>query len=115
MATKKQKMTDDMLLSIIDREVNQSTSYSGELSEQRRKAMEYYNGEPFGNEIEGRSSVVSTDVMDVIEWTIPILMKIFGSGDQVGRFEPQNPEDVESAEQATDYCNYVFFREKRGL
>ena len=60
MATKKQKMTDDMLLSIIDREVNQSTSYSGELSEQRRKAMEYYNGEPFGNEIEGRSSVVST-------------------------------------------------------
>ena len=115
MATKKQKMTDDMLLSIIDREVNQSTSYSGELSEQRRKAMEYYNGEPFGNEIEGRSSVVSTDVMDVIEWTIPILMKIFGSGDQVGRFEPQNPEDVESAEQATDYCNYVFFRENEGF
>lgn len=115
MANKKQKMTEEMLLSIIDREVGQSTSYSGELSEQRRKALEYYNGEPFGNEIDGRSSVVSTDVMDVVEWSIPILMRIFGSGDQVGRFEPQNPEDVDMAEQATDYCNYVFFRENDGF
>ena len=92
-----------------------SVSYSGELGDQRRKAMEYYNGEPFGNEIAGRSSVVSTDVMDCVEWSMPILMKIFGSGDQVGRFEPQKPEDVEMSEQATDYCNYVFFRENDGF
>ena len=115
MAKSKQKLTEDNLLSIIEREVASSTSYGGELDNQRRKAMEYYNGEPFGNEINGRSSVVSTDVMDVVEWSMPILMKIFGSGDQVGRFEPQNPEDVEMAEQATDYCNYVFFRENDGF
>jgi hypothetical protein len=52
--------------------------------------------------------------MDVIEWAMPILMRIFGSGDQVGRFEPQNEEDVDLAEQATDYCNYVFFRQNDG-
>lgn len=115
MAKQKQKLTDETLLAIIEREVGSSTSYSGELDQQRRKALEYYNGEPFGNEIAGRSSVVSTDVMDVIEWSMPILMRIFGSGDQVGRFEPQNPEDVDMAEQATDYCNYVFFRENDGF
>ena len=115
MAKQKQKLTDETLLAIIEREVGSSTSYSGELDHQRRKALEYYNGEPFGNEIAGRSSVVSTDVMDVIEWSMPILMRIFGSGDQVGRFEPQNPEDVDMAEQATDYCNYVFFRENDGF
>lgn len=115
MAKLKQKLTDETLLAIIEREVGSSTSYSGELDKQRRKALEYYNGEPFGNEIAGRSSVVSTDVMDVVEWSMPILMKIFGSGDQVGRFEPQNPEDVDMAEQATDYCNYVFFRENDGF
>ncbi len=115
MAKLKQKLTDETLLAIIEREVGSSTSYSGELDKQRRKALEYYNGEPFGNEISGRSSVVSTDVMDVVEWSMPILMKIFGSGDQVGRFEPQNPEDVDMAEQATDYCNYVFFRENDGF
>lgn len=115
MAKKKQKITDENLIEIIEREVGSSITYSGELDRQRRKALEYYNGEPFGNEIEGRSSVVSTDVMDVVEWSMPILMKIFGSGDQVGRFEPQNPEDVESSEQATDYCNYIFFRENDGF
>ena len=115
MAKRKQQMTEDILLSIIEREVGQSSSYSGELDEQRRKALEYYNGEPFGNELDGRSSVVSTDVMDVIEWAMPILMRIFGSGDQIGRFEPQNPEDVEASDQATDYCNYVFFRENDGF
>jgi len=115
MAKAKQKLTEDHLLSIVEREISSSTSFGGELDGQRRKAMEYYNGEPFGNEIDGRSSVVSTDVMDVVEWSMPILMKIFGSGDQVGRFEPQNPEDVEMAEQATDYCNYVFFRENDGF
>ena len=114
MAKQKQKMTDETLLSIIEREVGQASSYGGELDDQRRKALEYYNGEPFGNEISGRSSVVSTDVMDVIEWAMPILMRIFGSGDQVGRFEPQKEEDVDLAEQATDYCNYVFFRQNDG-
>jgi hypothetical protein len=115
MAKKKQNLTEENLVEIIEREVGQSVSYSGELDQQRRKAMEYYNGEPYGNEISGRSSVVSTDVMDCIEWSMPILMKIFGSGDQVGRFEAQNPDDVESSEQATDYCNYVFFRENNGF
>lgn len=115
MAKKKQKLTEENLAEIIEREVGQSVSYSGELDQQRRKAMEYYNGEPYGNEISGRSSVVSTDVMDCVEWSMPILMKIFGSGDQVGRFEAQNPDDVESSEQATDYCNYVFFRENNGF
>ena len=114
MAKQKQKLTDENLLAIIEREVG-SSSYTGELDHQRHKAMEYYNGEPFGNELPGRSSVVSTDVMDVIEWSMPILMKIFGSGDQVGKFEPQSPEDVEMCEQATDYCNYVFFRENEGF
>tara|TARA_R110002051_G_scaffold145415_2_gene218362 strand:+ start:4295 stop:6352 length:2058 start_codon:yes stop_codon:yes gene_type:complete len=112
---KKQQMTDESLISIIDREVGQSGGLNGELEDQRRKAIDYYNGEPFGNELEGRSSVVSTDVMDVIEWSMPILMRIFGSGDELGRFEPQNPDDVEAAEQATDYCNYVFFRENNGF
>ena len=111
---KKQQMTDESLISIIDREVV-SGGLNGELEDQRRKALDYYNGEPFGNELEGRSSVVSTDVMDVVEWSMPILMRIFGSGDEIGRFEPQNPDDVEAAEQATDYCNYVFFRENDGF
>lgn len=109
------KMDENKLKAIIDHELSQAINYGGELSDQRRKALEYYYGEEFGNEVEGRSSVVSTDVADVIEWTLPALLKVFTSGDRIGRFDPQGEEDTESAEQATDYCNYIFFRDNAGF
>ena len=67
--------------------------------------MDYYYGDPFGNEVEGRSKVVSTDVYDVIEWMMPSLMRVFSSGDDLGRFDPQGPEDVKAAKQETEYVN----------
>jgi hypothetical protein len=97
-------------------EITEASGYDGgELSDSRRRALEYYLGEPFGNEVEGRSSVVSTDVADVVEWVMPSLMKVFASGDDVVRCEPQGPEDVEMAQQATDYLNYVFNRQNEGF
>jgi Fic family protein len=62
-------MTDSELKSVLAAEIADSIAHlGGELSEQRRKALRYYLGEPFGNEQEGRSKVMSTDVADVIEW-----------------------------------------------
>ena len=37
------------------------------LSDDRALAINYYLGEPFGNEVEGRSQVISMDVQDTIE------------------------------------------------
>ena len=37
------------------------------LSDDRAEAIDYYLGQPFGNEEEGRSQVVSYDVQDTIE------------------------------------------------
>lgn len=87
----------------------------GELSKERRKAMEYYLGKPFGNEIADRSQVVSTDVADTIEWVLPSLMKIFTSGDNVVSAEPVGAEDEDSAEQATEYANFVFMKVNPGF
>lgn len=87
----------------------------GELSKERRKAMEYYLGKPFGNEIADRSQVVSTDVADTVEWVLPSLMKIFTSGDNVVTAEPVGAEDEESAEQATEYANFVFMKANPGF
>src|SRR5690242_12919463 len=106
----------DELASYIDAEVHQSLGFhSGTLSEQRRLALAYYYGEPFGNEQEGRSSVVSKDVADTIEWIMPTLMKIFTATDEICRFEPQGPEDEQAAQQATDYVNYLFGRQNNGF
>src|SRR5882672_1756380 len=100
------QMSESELKSILAAEIADSLAHlGGELSEQRRKALRYYLGEPLGNEQEGRSKVVSTDVADVVEWILPSLLKIFTAGDDVVRFEPTGPEDEEVAKQATEYVN----------
>ena len=114
MATK--PLTDQDLTGLLDQEIRGAVGYaSSELSEQRKTALEYYYGEPFGNESEGRSSYVSRDVADTIEWIMPSLMRIFTGGDAIVRFEPQGPEDEQKAQQATDYINYVFQRQNDGF
>jgi hypothetical protein len=110
------KMTDDQLRSIVDNEIRAAVgTWSTKISEDRAKALDYYYGRPFGNEVEGQSQVVSTDVADTIEWVLPSLLKIFTSGDRVVTFEPQGAEDVEASEQATDYVNYVWNRDNPGF
>jgi hypothetical protein len=89
----------------------EKTAYGGEgdsaLSSERARSIDDYLGQPYGNEVEGRSQVVSRDVHDTIEWIKPSLLRIFTSGDEVARFDPVGPEDEQAAQQETDYINYV--------
>ena len=116
MAKKPRKISDDELSAQLDSEIQGATGYANtELSNQREEAMQYYLGEPFGNEIDGRSEIVTTDVRDTVEYIMPSLMRIFTTHNNIAEFEPQGPEDVEMAQQATDYCNYVFNRQNNGF
>lgn len=110
------KMDETTLKAIVANEVRRAIGYvGGTIAVEREKAINYYYGRPFGNEIEGRSQVVSTDVADVIESVMPSIVKIFTAGDDVVKFEPQGPEDEEAAQQATDYCNWIFNRDNEGF
>ena len=110
------KLSDSELLATIEREERNAYGYlSGELSTERTQALDYYLGRPFGNEVEGRSQVVSTDVADTVEWVMPSLLKIFASGDRVVAFNPRGPEDVEASEQETDYVNFLVMEKNPGL
>ena len=109
-------MTEPELKALLDTEQSSALGYlGGQLSADRKKAMEYYLAEPFGNEVEGRSKVVSSDVADTIEWILPALLKIFMSGDEVVSADPNGGEDVEGAKQATEYANFVFTRVNPGF
>lgn len=98
-------MTDGEIVAII--EDREARAESATLSEDRAKAFDYYMGEPFGNEVEDRSQIVSRDVFEVVEWIKPGLMRIFAGGDEVVKFEPGGPEDVDQAAQETAYINYL--------
>jgi len=110
------KMDDTTLRAILKSHIENATgNEGGEISDQRRRSMEYYLGEPFGNEIGGRSQVVSTDVCDTVESVMPDLMEIFSSGEEVVRFNPQGEEDVEAARHATEYVNYIWNQDNDGF
>ena len=76
--------------------------------------MDFYLGEPFGNEVEGRSSVVSTEVADTVEAIMPNLMRVFTANDKYVRFSPRTAEDMERAEQVSDYVNYIINHDNEG-
>jgi hypothetical protein len=109
-------MTENELKALLAHEERAALGFlGGELAEDREKAMNYYMGELFGNEVDGRSKVVSSDVADTVEWILPSLMKMFTAGDDVVSFEPQGQEDEEAAKQATEYNNFIFMRENNGF
>ena len=110
----KEKITEEELVARIRGEITDALGYGDTISRQREQAMEYYYGQPFGNEVEGRSQFVDSTVSDTIEWIKPSLMRVFASGDEMVKFSPHGPEDVAMAEQATDYVNYVFTKDNPG-
>lgn len=110
------KLTDSEVIAKIEYEERIAYGINdSELSDQRAQAIKYYLGEPFGNEVEGRSQVVSYDVQDTVESSLPQLIKIFTSGDQVVRFDPKGPEDEQAAQQETDYINHLVMEKNNGF
>ena len=73
----------------------------------RIQASNYFNGSPFGNEEDGRSQVVSRDVRDTVALMLPQIMRTFFGSQRVVEYQPRYPEDVQNAEQASDYVNQV--------
>ncbi len=110
----KEQITEENIVARIDAEIAEALGFDDEISHQRAKAMRYYYGEPFGNEVDGRSQYVDSTVQDSIEWIKPSLMRVFASGDELVKFEPNGPNEVDTAKQATDYVNYVLQRQNNG-
>ena len=116
MAKKIQVLDDPKLRSILQGQINNAIGYlGGLLSDQREKSLEYYQGDKLGNEMAGRSQVVSTDVADTIESLLPNLLRVFTSSDKVVRCEPVKAEDEPLADQATAYLNHIFYKENDGF
>jgi len=111
-----QPMDDAELQSIINGELQDAVSYiDSDISPIRAKGTEYYRGDPFGNEEDGRSQVVAMEVRDTVSAMMPSLMKVFFSSENVVEFVPRGPEDEAGAQQATDYSNYVFTSDNNGF
>ena len=109
-------MDDAELEAIVNGELQDAVSYiDSDISPIRAKGTEYYRGDPFGNEENGRSQVVAMEVRDTVSAMMPSLMKVFFSSENVVEFVPRGPEDESNAQQATDYANFVFSADNNGF
>jgi hypothetical protein len=110
-------MKDEEILSILRNEISTAagSATTSKLQENRRAALKYYMGDPYGDETEGRSAVVTTEFRDTVESLLPQLMKIFMASDVVVQFQPETPKDEEGAKQATDYVNHIFMTDNKGF
>ena len=110
------KMDDDELLELLRRKEDAASAYVwGQLGNERETAMREFHRQPYGTEQEGWSQIVASDVRDTVEWILPSLLKTFTATDKAVEFEPTEANDVKGAEQATDACNYVFFKQNNGF
>ena len=111
-----QPMDDAELQSIVTQDLTDAISYiDSDLSPTRAKGTEYYRGDLFGNEVEGNSKVVAMEVRDTVNAMLPSLMRVFFSSENVVEFVPRGPENVQVAQQATDYVNYIFQNDNPGF
>jgi hypothetical protein len=109
-------MDEGKLKSILENEIDNAIGYlDTETTEARTQALEYYLRQPYGNEVEGRSQIVTGEVAEAIDGALPQLIRVFTQSDDIVRFEPKGPGDEEGAKQATDYCNWVFYAQNPGF
>lgn len=110
-------MTTEDFNAVVKSALSQCVRYvEEELSPDRATATDYYNGKPFGNEEEGRSQVVLTEVADAVDGMVPGLMRVaFPPGEHAVEFVPTRADTVAMAEQQTDYVRYVIEQDNAGF
>lgn len=103
------KMTEAELASVTDYMVRNSVTESGTFNDDNETYLNYYKGELFGDELDGRSKVVSTDVRDLVESDMPSLARVFlGAGDPV-EFKPvgQTREAIQEAREKQALVGHI--------
>jgi hypothetical protein len=109
-------MDDLKLKTVVQGEIDNALGYiESETTEERRKAINYYNRSFYGNEVEGRSTIVTGEVAEAVDAALPALLRVFTQGDDIVRAEPEGPGDEEIAKQITAYLNYIFYRDNPGF
>jgi hypothetical protein len=116
-ALKKPKALElEEMQAIVASQLTGATSFiDSDVAKARSEQTKYYRGDKFGDEEAGRSQAVSRDVHDTVSQIMPSLLRIFFGPEKVVEFVPQGEDDVDQAEQITDYVNYVFTRDNPGF
>jgi len=110
-------LDDRQILNIIGEELQQSSGGNENdfIDANRQRALATYLGQPDGNEVEGRSTITSTDVADAIEWIMPEIVKAFTQNNEVVTFDPVSSDDELQAELESQYVYDILMKDNEGF
>jgi hypothetical protein len=112
----KQGMDNDSLEAAFAADVDDAASFiDTEISPDRALATQFYRGEPFGDEEQGRSQIVMPVVRDTARATLPSLVRIFMGSQRVVEFDSGAVGKEQFADDATETVNYVLMRQNNGF
>jgi hypothetical protein len=115
-AGKPQRLDDDALIALLRKEEEAASGYQdAALSAVREEALAYYDRQPYGDEQEGASSIVTSEFADVVESLMPGLMRVFTGSDDLAKFAPLAPGQEKWAKEASDYVPHVLMRQNDGF
>ena len=109
-------MTSDDLKKRLEDELAAAVGYAdSQFADDRIEAVNFYLGKQFNTVPSGRSTVVATEVSDVVEFILPSLMEVFMRSGDIVRFTPRNRDDVGKAQAATILVNSIFTGQNNGF
>ena len=95
-------MNDKDILGILGQEITHARGYDGsELQENHKKALRRYFGKPRGDEVEGRSTIISMDVADTVDSVMAELSPMLKS--TLIEFDAASEQDEAQAQLESDF------------
>ena len=114
--TAREPLDERQLLNVLEEQWTQAEDYYGsDIAEAQASAINFYNSEPFGDEVEGKSQIILPDVQDAVDHMTIQVTKPFVSGDRVIEFEARDEDDEQFVDEATEAVSQTFMRGQNGF
>ena len=102
-------MTEEEIKNLIEDHITSALAYvNDEVSAERETALDYYLRKPYGNEVSGKSKIVTGEVAEAVDGALPQLIKVFTQSSDAVDFLPVGDGDADVADTITQYVNHVF-------
>lgn len=110
------KLSKEEIKVLLRMEIDNAIGYlETETVEARADALNAYLRNPYGNEIEGKSKIVTGEVAEAVDGALPQLIRVFTSNEDAVQFEPVNQGDEPFTKQASEMANWVFYKQNDGF
>lgn len=109
------RLSRDQISTAVHQQLEDSEGFDkDELASMRRDALDYYfNRDRVAPTAEGRSSLQSSDVADMLEAVVAQMMPAY-EGDSVAQFEPVGEDDVDQARAESNAVEWCVMQQNNG-